>query len=352
MNNVLPGILTQVQHTIDRNDSMRFILLFALFFLLMPAAHAMPDGIVFTFAGDCTLGTDENFGYEGTLPAVVDAHHGDLSYVFRSVAPIFNADDLTVVNLEGTLTDRGIRQSKTFAFRGPPSYARMLSLSGIEAVNLANNHTYDYGQEGFDETLAALGRENILYFGDQHILRTTIKGTPVGLAGYLGFYADFDTKWRLAADISALKSEGRIVVVSFHWGVEGSYFPDGDQLELAHYAIDQGADVVIGHHPHVLQGIEFYKGHPIAYSLGNFAFGGNANPYDKRTMLLQVKFSPGAKPAIAVRVIPARLSSVEYSNDYQPTLLQDNEKAWFFQWFSTISPAVFTSDDWVKVTAD
>ncbi|MDR3591934.1 MAG: CapA family protein [Negativicutes bacterium] len=331
---------------------MRIILLFALFFTLMPAAYAVPAGIVLTFAGDCTLGSDEHFGYEGTLPAVVDAHQGDLSYVFRSVSPIFYADDLTVVNLEGTLTAHGVRQPKTFAFRGPPVYALMLSVSGIEAVNLANNHTYDYGQEGFDDTLAALARENILYFGQQHLLRTTLRDIPVGLAGYLGFYADFDTKRNLAAAIGALKSEGRVVVVSFHWGVEGSYFPDVDQRELAHYAIDQGADAVIGHHPHVLQGIEFYKGHPVAYSLGNFAFGGNADPYDKRTMLLQLRITPGTVPSIAVRVLPARLSSVAEYNDYQPTLLTGDEKADFFQWFSTISPVKFTNDDWVNVSVD
>lgn len=329
---------------------MRLLLLIALFFILTPAAYAMPDGIVLTFAGDCTLGVDENFGYQGTLPATVDAHHGDLSYVFRKVAPIFAADDFSVVNLEGTLTDRGARQPKTFAFRGPPSYARMLFLGGIEAVNLANNHTYDYGREGFEDTLDALARENILSFGDRHILRVTVRDIPFGFVGYLGFYADFDTKRRLAADISALKAEGRIVVASFHWGVEGSYFPDADQRELAHFSIDQGADIVIGHHPHVLQGIEFYKGRPIVYSLGNFAFGGNANPYDKRTMLFQVKVLPGARTAFAVRVIPARLSSVEYTNDYQPTPLEGFEKESFFLWYNTISPVFFRNDDWQTIT--
>jgi poly-gamma-glutamate capsule biosynthesis protein CapA/YwtB (metallophosphatase superfamily) len=316
----------------------------------MPAAQAMPEGIVFTFAGDCTLGSDENFGYEGTLPATIDAQQGDFSYVFRNVAPVFAADDLTVVNLEGTFTASGTRQPKTFAFRGPPEYARMLSIASIEAVNLANNHSYDYGDKGFYDTLAALNSTNIRHFGEHDILRRTVKGVPVGLAGYLGFSADYETKARIAADIAALKAEGRIIIISFHWGVEGSYFPDTDQRELAHYAIDQGADIVFGHHPHVLQGIEFYKGRPIAYSLGNFAFGGNANPYDKRTMLFQVKVTKGINLEFAVRVIPARLSSVRYLNDYQPTLLDGNEKLHFFDWFNTISSAAFLSDDWVKVS--
>lgn len=327
---------------------MRYILLILLFFIFMPAAEAMPEAIVFTFAGDCTLGSDENFGYEDTLPAVIDAHQGDLSYVFRSVAPLFAADDLTVVNLEGAFTNRGTRQPKTFAFRGSPAYSRMLSLAGVDAANLANNHIYDYGDSGFYDTITSLQRENIHYFGEHHILRTSVKGLPVALVGYFVIYADYETKSRLAADIAALKAEGRMVIASFHWGTEGSYFPNADQRELAHYSIDQGADIIIGHHPHVLQGIEFYKGRPIAYSLGNFAFGGNANPHDKRTMLLQVKVTPGIS-AISVRVIPACISSVNYINNYQPTLLDTTEKAWFFDWFNTISSVVFPNEDWVIV---
>lgn len=331
---------------------MRLIFLLTLFLATMPAGHALSEEIVMTFAGDCTLGSDVNFGYDGTLPAVIDSHQGDLSYVFRNVAPFFAADDFTVVNLEGTFTDRGTRQPKTFAFRGPPSYARMLSIAGVEAVNLANNHTHDYDHQGYSDTLAALSRENILYFGEEQILRTTIKGIPVGVVGYFGFYADYNLKRQISADMAALKAEGRIIIACFHWGVEGSYFPDEDQLELARFSIDQGADIIIGHHPHVLQGIDFYRGRPIAYSLGNFAFGGNANPYDKRTMLFQVRITPSVTPAIAVRVIPARLSSVEYFNDYQPTPFSTGEKELFFQWFNTISPVHFPNDNWIQVTAN
>ncbi len=328
---------------------MRFVFFFALLFALVPATHAAPDGIILTFAGDCTLGSDVNFGYEGTLPAVIDAHQGDLGYVFRNVAAIFAADDLTVVNLEGTLTDRGTRQPKEFAFRGPPAYAGILARGGVEAACLANNHTYDYGDEGYAATVEALRRHNVAWFDEGRVLRTTAGGLPVGLAGYAGFYAADTLKDRVAADIAALKAEGRFVVACFHWGVEGSYFPDGDQRELARHAIDRGADAVIGHHPHVLQGIEFYRGRPIAYSLGNFAFGGNINPHDKRTMLLQIRLRQGAA---AVRVIPASLSSVDYVNDYQPALLAGDDKTRFFQWYNTISAVQFPGDDWLAVTAD
>ncbi len=328
---------------------MRLLFFIALLFALTPAAHAAPDGIVLTFVGDCTLGSDINFGYEGTLPAVIDAHHGDLSYVFRNVAAIFAADDLTVVNLEGTLTDRGTRQTKEFAFRGPPSYARMLALGGVEAASLANNHTYDYGDEGYSDTINALNRNGIAWFDEGRVLRTAAGGIPVGIVGYAGFYATDGLKEQLAAAIASLKAEGRFVAVCFHWGIEGSYLPDGDQVELAHHAIDRGADLVVGHHPHVLQGIEFYKHRPIAYSLGNFVFGGNMNPNDKRTMLLQIRLRQGA---VAVRVIPACISSVDHINDYQPRLLAGDEKTRFFRWYNTISAVQFQGDDWVSVTAD
>lgn len=331
---------------------MRLAVILAIFLAITPLTYAAPGEIVLTFVGDCTLGSDANFGYEGTMPAVIDAHGGDLGYVFRNVAAIFAADDFTVVNLEGTLTSRGLRQPKTYAFRGPPSYARILSLASIEAVNLANNHTYDYGDEGFADTLAALKGEGILWFGEGYILRATINGIPIGIAGYRGFYASDGLKRQIAADIGELKSEGRIVAACFHWGSEGSYFPDGDQLELAHYSIDQGADIVIGHHPHVLQGIEFYKARPIAYSLGNFAFGGNANPADKRTLVFQVKIKQGLRPSFAVRVIPARLSSVEEYNDYQPTPLPAGDRDGFFQWFNTISPSQLPGDDWLDVASE
>ncbi|HBQ65024.1 MAG TPA: capsular biosynthesis protein, partial [Clostridiales bacterium] len=119
-----------------------------------------------------------------------------------------------------------------------------------------------------------------------------------------------------------------LVIVSFHWGSELQYYPDGVQVELGHVAIDAGADLVWGHHPHVIQGIEKYKDRYIVYSLGNFCFGGNINPSDKDTMIFQARFSftSGEKPSCTGNIVPCRISSVDYINDYKPVVLTGEEE--------------------------
>lgn len=311
----------------------------------VPVYAAAP--VILSFTGDCTLGSDDNFGYEGTLPAVIDSHNGDPGYVFRNVFDIFASDDLTVINLEGTFTASYDRQPKQFAFKGPASYARFLSYSKIEAANLANNHTYDYGEQGFNDTQSALDTEKILYFGDGIVGISDIRGTKVGLLGYHEYDGD-ELLARMGKEISALKMAGTFVAVSFHWGQEGHYHPGGDQQYYAHKAIDFGADVVIGHHPHVLQGFDIYRGRLIAYSLGNFAFGGNMDPCDKRTLILQLRINPSDTGLYMARILPARISSVEYINNYQPTLYAGLEKEDFFEWFQSISPLPLR-DEWTLI---
>ena len=308
----------------------------------MPVHAAAP--VILSFAGDCTLGSDDNFGYEGTLPAVIDIHNGDPGYIFRNVFDVFASDDLTVINLEGTFTVSHDRQPKQFSFKGPPSYASFLSHSKIEAANLANNHSYDYGEQGFRDTLAALASEKVVYFGDGITGISDIRGTKIGLLGYYEYDGD-ELLSRMEQEISALKAVGAFVAVSFHWGQEGHYYPGADQQYYAHKAIDLGADVVIGHHPHVLQGLEIYRQHLIAYSLGNFAFGGNMNPHDKRTLILQLRINPANTKCYMARILPVRISSVEYVNNYQPTLYNRLEKEDFFDWFQSISPLALR-DEW------
>ena len=119
-----------------------------------------------------------------------------------------------------------------------------------------------------------------------------------------------------------------MVIVSFHWGTEKATYPDEIQKTLAHIAVDNGADIVVGHHPHVLQGIEEYNGKNIVYSLGNFCFGGNRNPLDKDTMIFQQTFTFENGELVqdnVKNIIPCSLSSVKEYNDYQPTILEGSE---------------------------
>ena len=303
--------------------------------------------IVITAMGDCTLATDVTFGYDSTLPAVIDANHGDLAYVFKSVQSVTSIDDLTIANLEGTFTVSQDRYPKTFAFKGPPEYGKILTLGSIEVVSLANNHTYDYFEKGFVDTVKALDNQGIVWLGEGTAKVYTTKGVKIGLLGY-GFAVN---ETQLAQDISALKSITDVLVVSFHWGEEGSYWPNFEQKSLARLSIDSGADMVIGHHPHVLQGIELYKNRLIAYSLGNFAFGGNMNPVDKRTMLLQGKFTIDDKglQSLEVKIIPARISSVTWINDYQPIILEGEERQLFLEWFQQLCNGLQLQDGALRI---
>ena len=305
--------------------------------LIKTAESQILKPVVISFAGDCTLGTDNAFGYEGTLPAVLAANNNDPSYIFKNVKDIFMQDDLTVVNLEGALTAASIPQVKTFNFKGPAWYAKILKTGGIDYVNLANNHTFDYLQNGYNDTLAALKNENIGYFGENNVAVKTINNIGVGLLGYYS-YSEYQTLLhQIKADIANLRSTNcKLIVVGFHWGIENSYTPNSAQTALAHYAIDSGADLIIGHHPHVLQGVEIYKGKAIFYSLGNFAFGGNKNPIDKDTVIVQLRFEPGMKD-YQLRLIPCSVSSLTDANNYQPTPLTGKEKDRVLQKFNDLA---------------
>ncbi len=283
--------------------------------------------ITISAAGDCTLGTDENFDQSTSFNAYFDQNGA--AYFFQNVKSIFDADDLTIVNMEGTLTEETSRQDKTFAFKGKGSYAQVLSEGGVEAANLANNHSHDYGDQSYIDTIGYLGAEGIVSFGYDRTAVMDVNGVKVGLVGVYELADGMECEDEMISYIQSVEAEGaQIVIVSFHWGVEKEYYPDDTQVALAHSAIDNGADLVLGHHPHVLEGIEEYKGKNIVYSLGNFCFGGNSNPSDKDTMIFQQTFTVENGELVednVTNIIPCSLSSVADYNNYQPTPLEGEE---------------------------
>lgn len=232
--------------------------------------------------------------------------------------------------MEGTLTTEEQREDKTYAFKGPPEYAAILSGSSVEAANLANNHSRDYGEKSYTDTITALEGAGIATFGFERADVMEIKGVKVGLTGIYELAEHMEKKQQVKENIAALKEAGaQLIIVNFHWGIEREYVPNDTQKALARLAIDEGADLVIGHHPHVLQGVEKYKGRYIAYSLGNFCFGGNSNPEDKDTMIFQQTFTitkDGVKKDEAINMIPCSLSSANGYNDYCPVPLEGSEK--------------------------
>lgn len=294
-----------------------------------PEPTPEPVKITISAVGDCTLGMDEEFNYDTSFNAMFESV-GDPGWFFENVRSIFEGDDLTIVNLEGPLTESEDIQEKTFAFKGSPSYTQVLTAGSVEAANLANNHSRDYGESGYEDTIENVENAGIQTFGYERTALMEIKGVKVGLAGIYVLADGMERETQLKEEVNALKDQGaQLIVVSFHWGSEKENYPDDIQKSLAHTAIDEGADLVLGHHPHVLQGIETYKGKKIVYSLGNFCFGGNSNPSDKDTVIYQQTFTVTGDEVAEDEdfvIIPCSISSESDYNNYQPTPVQGDEK--------------------------
>ena len=318
------------------------------------ATVSSPVSLTLSVVGDCTLGTDETFDYDTSLNAYYENYGAD--YFLQNVKDIFSTDDLTIANFEGTLTDSDEREDKTFAFKAPASYASILTGGSVEAVNTANNHSHDYGNQSFDDTLAALDDAGIVHFGYDETAVMDVKGIKVGLVGIYELYDHLEREQQLKDNIAKVKADGaQLIVAIFHWGNETETVPDSNQTTLGRIAIDEGADLVCGHHPHVLQGIETYKGRNIVYSLGNFCFGGNSSPSDMDTMIYQQTFTidaDGVKKDNVTNIIPCSISSAAYDgyNNYQPTPAEGDEATRILgkinersSWISTAEGSTFTA---------
>ena len=273
---------------------------------------------VLSFAGDCTLASDP--GNYASPHGFIETVGTDYGYPFRNVLDYFENDDFTIINLESVLADSGTAASKLFTFKGPTAYTQIMTSSSVEAVTLANNHTEDYGKAGYESTTKALTEAGIWFVeADKTTMVTTESGLTIGL------YADsfYLTVNDIQKNVKKLRDAGaEIVICAFHWGTEGSYRPTANQKELAYAAIDAGADIVYGHHPHVLQPIEEYKEGYIFYSLGNFSFGGNHFPRDLDSALLQmevIREEDGSVSLGQLKRIPLSISSMAVQNNFQPT---------------------------------
>ena len=288
-----------------------------------------PDGsvlITITATGDFTIGGDTRksadiFGDE------LKRQDGDINFTMRNMREILMADDLTIVNFEGTLTDTtyvpSSKRDNQFLFSAPPSYVSMLSQNGIEAVSLENNHVMDHGEDAYQETINTLVYEGIVYSNSTHMGVYEVKGVEIAMLSYLCIDR-YEQLWdKVPADIAAAKAQYPIVIVSFHWGNELDYSPTNNQIKMGRLAVDAGADLVLGHHSHRLNPIEQYKGVYICYSLGNFCFSGNNKPSDMTSFVFQTRFRvlDGAVTNEGFRIIPIRISSRTDRNDFIPTPL-------------------------------
>lgn len=291
--------------------------------------------ITISAAGDCTLGIDSRIHH------TFDSYYtkNGNAYFLKKVKPVFSKDDITIVNFEGTLTTSTNRANKAFTFKGPKKYVGILKKGSVEVVTLANNHSLDFGRKGLADTQKTLKKNKIAYCYNSTIAYKKVKGIKIAFIGFSqleGTTASQVTK----AIKKAKKKRAKIIITSFHWGIEREYYPNSKQTSLAHSAINAGASLVLGHHPHVLQGIERYKGRYIVYSLGNFCFGGNTNPKDKDTMIFQQTFHIKDGKVLSkkdARVIACSLSGSSACNDYQPRILKGSSKKRVIKKLNTLS---------------
>ncbi len=285
-----------------------------------PEPTLPPDQhFILTFAGDCTFGSQDATWYApwGFVKTVGE----DYGYPFRNVADIFAADEFTMVNLEGVLGDATGAIPKAHNLHGPAEFVKILTVGSVEAVTLANNHTQDYGDEGYGDTRAILEGEGIPYVERQKtLLHTTASGLTIGV--YAEEYTNMNMEL-LTESVAALRQAGaEVIVYALHWGKEYSYYPQPDQMDWAHRAMDAGVDILYGTHPHVLQLYEEYNGKPIFYSLGNFSFGGNMYPGDLDSAIAQVEVirrGDGTVSLGEITLIPVSISSIPERNNFQPT---------------------------------
>ena len=280
--------------------------------------------VAITFLGDCTLGGEEKSvnAASGFVQRV--AKHG-YEYPFRNLKALTLADDLTVANLEGVLTDRKLKKvDKTYNFSGPTEFTQILTLSGIECVTLANNHSHDYGAEGYEDTKSALEAAGVAWFGtDGAVIWQNDAGVRIGFLGVN--YALYDSQ-AAAYDrqLQSLREAGCDAVITvMHAGEEYTQVIDRHQKQIVSYAVKQGTDLIVGHHPHVVQGFDLVQGVPVVYSLGNCAFGGARYVKDRDALALRAElaFEAGELTGMVLRFYPITVSTDDTYNNFSPDFL-------------------------------
>lgn len=309
----------------------RFFLLLLCLMLLAPAALAEKT-VTLTFTGDVTLGSEEaKRRYAYSLDSVAAAE--GYEYFFANVRDFFAEDDLTVVNFEGVLSDSNRQEntSKTYRFRGPTEFVEILNLASVEAANIANNHTMDFGTQGYTATKETLSSAGIGYFGNQSEYIFEKDGIRIAFLGLNSTALNKNKSW-IKEEIPRLKEEEGInaVVFTIHAGQEYGKHRNNTQETFGHYVIDAGADLVIMHHPHVVQGIEVYQNRYICYSLGNFCFGGNKTVRAMETVVARVVLSfddSGAYTGQQLSLYPAHISGTDPDNNYQPLFVSGDDAA-------------------------
>ncbi len=337
-------------------------------FITAPALLSMLILLIFTRAG----ATADDASNRILLYAVGDVSLGrgignsvkkrGADYPFSAITGTLHEADIVLGNLESILGDLDDKQrfpGKPYNFIAPLDSAVALKQAGFDLLSLANNHALDYGETAIKKTGEALNDAGILFFGAGKDLSqarapaiVTIAGVRIAFLGYgMGHSSDVYATARqggiapvrsdyIKKDITATKAKADVVIVSLHWGFEYKDTPEKWQVNFARDLIGWGADAVIGHHPHVMQGIELYKGRPIAYSLGNFLFDQKDDGTD-RSVILALEFT--GKALTGIGVIP-----LDRFNTYFPRLAKGQAKKEILENLKKISTPLNTETNAMK----
>ena len=280
-----------------------------------PTEEPAPKEVVISMIGDCTLASSQ---YDNSFDDFLSKN--GMSWPFSGTVDYFQKDIFTLANLECTFSDQELGSASLFYFRAPTASTAILNEGNVDCVTLGNNHTNDFGEQGLLDTEAALDSAGVNWVGpnDAKVFDTDV-GVKIGVycPGWNGL-----SESNIQSGITALQSAGAdICIFAPHWGNEGSYQVSANQEAFARIAIDAGAQIVCGTHPHVLQRTEQYNGGYIFYSLGNWSFGGNTAPRDRDTAIAQIKLvllRDGSYAIDGFQMIPCCLSSTAGSNDFRP----------------------------------
>ncbi len=337
------------------------LILTFLLFILQPAAFSgnADDGSLRIVAGgDVMLGS-------WAQETIVRNGH---DYPFRKLNMVLSDSDIMFANLEAPFGTGGRAFEKSYTFQVLPDLIQVLKAGRINVVSLANNHIMDFGASVLQQTMDLLKQNNIQYAGAgmnisqaRKPAKLTKKGKKIIIASYsLTFPEEFWATDSTAGtcfpwhtfyydDLRRFKKESDLLIISFHWGSELMETPKDYQIELAHKTINAGADLVIGHHPHVIQGIEIYKNKMIAYSLGNYIFG-SFSENAKESMLL--KFFFGTKGIKKCKIYPLNVYNKEVK--FQPRFMKANQARKFLEKLNNISlelnhrKSVVSNGGWVN----
>jgi poly-gamma-glutamate capsule biosynthesis protein CapA/YwtB (metallophosphatase superfamily) len=315
------------RHTLVKKFVVAFMLVFALVPFATAADQPVQGEITIAAVGDLMLG--------GRAEPFLMKYGPD--YPFTNTMPVLSRADVVVGNLESSISTTGTAvKNKKFTLRAAPIAVQALKKAGIRVVTLANNHSMDFGPLALKDTIGILDKNNILHTGagmDLDDARAPailkVKGKTIAFLSYsltfpLAFYASAGRPGTapgyadfVRSDIKKARLAADLVVVSFHWGGELMTTAKDYQVELGRKSVDWGADLVLGHHPHVLQELEVYQGRLIAYSLGNFVFGSESNRTNN-SMILLLTFQ--GKSLVRVEAVPLDVNN--YRVKYRPRILQ------------------------------